>query len=93
MKALFQAVILKGKSRHGKNRIQQHGDQWFVKEVCKFNGEDAMMLRSQDRTFPIRSRGNPNEEWKTVHIHDERWVLLKNDPDFLYFTQECINVY
>tara|TARA_E500000318_G_C3536520_1_gene202799 strand:- start:113 stop:373 length:261 start_codon:yes stop_codon:yes gene_type:complete len=85
MKALFQAVILKGKSRHGKNRIQQHGDQWFVQEVGKFNGEDAMMLRSQDRTFPIRSRGNPNEEWKTVHIHDERWVLLKNDPNFLYF--------
>ena len=85
MKALFQAVILKGKSRHGKNRIQQHGDQWFVQEVGKFNGEDAMMLRSQDRTFPIRSRGNPNEEWKTVHTHDERWVLLKNDPDFLYF--------
>ena len=85
MKALFQAVILKGKSRHGKNRIQQHGDQWFVQEVGKFNGEDAMMLRSQDRTFPIRSRGNPNEEWKTVHVHDERWVLLKNDPNFLYF--------
>ena len=78
-------IVLKGKSRHGKNRIQQHGEQWFVKEFGKFNGEDAMILRSERRTFPIRSRGNPKEEWKTVMTHDERWVLLKNDPNFLYF--------
>ena len=84
-KALFQPVILKGKTRHGKNRIQQHGEQWFVKEFGKFCGEDAMMLRSERETFPIRARGNPKEEWKTVMIHDERWVLLKNDPNFIFF--------
>ena len=78
--ALFQAVILKGKSRHGKNRIQQHGDQWFVKEFGKFCGEDAMLLRSEGRTFKL------GDNW----IRDSRWVLLRDDPDFLYFNQECM---
>ena len=26
-------VVLTGKTRHGKNRIQQHGKLWFVQEV------------------------------------------------------------
>ena len=78
-------VILKGKTRHGKNRIQQHGDQWFVKEFGKFNGEDAMMLRSENETFAIRGRGNSKQEWMTTWMHDNRWVLLKNDPNFLFF--------
>ena len=75
-KALLQPVILKGKSRHGKNRIQQHGDQWFVKEFGKFGGADAMLLRSERRTFNLGDK----------MIHDSRWVLLKNDPNFLFFT-------
>lgn len=74
-KALFQPVILKGKTRHGKNRIEQHGDQWFVEELGKFNGQDAMMLRSAGKTFKL------GDNW----IRDSRWVLLKNDPNFLYF--------
>jgi len=73
-KALFQPVILKGKTRHGKNRIEQHGDQWFVEELGKFNGQDAMMLRSAGRTFKL------GDNW----IRDGRWVLLKNDPNFTW---------
>ena len=69
--ALFQAVILKGKSRHGKNRIQQHGSLWFVEQFAKFRGQDAMWLRSENKT----DKGG----------FDGRWVLLKDDPNFLYF--------
>lgn len=69
--ALFQAVILKGKSRHGKNRIQQHGSLWFVEQFAKFRGQDAMWLRSENKT----DKGG----------FDGRWVLLRDDPDFLYF--------
>ena len=72
---VMKQVVLKGKSRHGKNRIQQHGDQWFVKEFGKFCGEDAMLLRSEGRTFKL------GDNW----IRDSRWVLLRDDPDFLYF--------
>ena len=38
-----QKVLLKGKSRHGKNRIQQHGDLWTVTKLGQFNGNDAFM--------------------------------------------------
>ena len=67
----MKPVILKGKSRHGKNRIQQHGSLWFVENFAKFRGQDAMRLRSENKT----DKGG----------FDERWVLLKDDPNFLYF--------
>jgi hypothetical protein len=31
-------VWLEGKSRHGKNRIEQHGNPWTVNAKGKFNG-------------------------------------------------------
>jgi len=68
---VMKQVVLKGKSRHGKNRIQQHGSLWFVEELAKFRGQDAMLLRSENKT----DNGG----------FDGRWVLLKDDPDFLFF--------
>jgi hypothetical protein len=59
-------VLLRGKTRHGKNRINQHGNIWLVENIDKFGGEPAMFLRSLNKT-------------------EGRWVLLKNDPNFLYF--------
>ena len=77
-------VILKGKTRHGKSRIAQHGSKWFVEKVDKFRGQPAMFLRSENETFAIRGRGNSKQEWKTTWMHDNRWVLLKDDPDFIW---------
>ena len=77
-------VILKGKTRHGKNRIAQHGSKWFVEKVDKFRGQPAMFLRSENETFAIRGRGNSKQEWKTSWMHDNRWVLLKDDPNFIW---------
>ena len=78
-------VLLKGKTRHGKNRINQHGEMWLIERVETFQGQPAMFLRSEKETFVIRGRGNPKEEWKTTLIHDNRWVLLRYDPNFLWF--------
>lgn len=65
-------VILVGKTRHGKNRINQHGNKWLVMEVGKFRGQPALSLRSFDKT----------EGPKDNKVFDSRWVLLQNDPNF-----------
>ena len=61
-------VKLKGKTRHGKNRINQHGNHWLVTHVGKFQAQPAVMLRSMKQT----DRGN----------FDGRWVQLNDDSNF-----------
>ena len=68
-------VELVGKTRHGKNRINQHGNKWLVMEVGKFQGQPALALRSFDKTEG--PKGNKG--------FDSRWVLLENDPNFVIF--------
>ena len=65
-------VKLKPHSRHGKNRINQHGDRWVVMNVSTFRGHPAVHLRSMDKTFKMGS------SW----VFDGRWVLLQNDENF-----------
>ena len=65
-------VLLKGKTRHGKNRINQHGDMWMIEKVSTFQGQPAMFLRSKNKT----DKGG----------FDSRWVLLRDDPNFLWFS-------
>ena len=64
-------VLLKGKTRHGKNRINQHGDMWLIEKVSTFQGQPSMLLRSENKT----DKGD----------FDGRWVLLRDDPNFLWF--------
>ena len=71
-----QKVLLKGKSRHGKNRIEQHGDLWTVTGKGTFNGHPAMRLTSERESFNI---GHGKK------IKDNRWVFLTDDPNFLFF--------
>lgn len=65
-------VKLKGITRHGKNRINEHGDKWLVEEVSTFSGRPALKLCSANETFKVGDR------W----IHDGRWVLIKGDMNF-----------
>jgi len=65
-------VRLSPKSRHGKNRINQHGDTWVVMNVSTFRGQPAVNLRSMGKTFKMGS------SW----VFDGRWVQLNNDSDF-----------
>lgn len=63
-------IVLEGISRHGKNRIHQHGNVWFVDEVRG----DRMSLISEHKTFKLGDK----------MMHDARWVLLKNDSNFTW---------
>lgn len=70
---MMEKVLLTGKSRHGKNRINQHGKLWFVQDIGTFRGSPAMHLRSEFKT----------EGPKDKKGFDSRWVLLQNDPNFV----------
>jgi len=66
-------VELKGRSKHGKDRVAQHGNPWTINEQGVFNGNKAVRMRSERETFNLG---------KGRKIHDERWVFLKDDPNF-----------
>ena len=68
-------IVLKGKTRHGKNRVQQHGMEWIIQSVANFQGQPAMFLRSKSKTFKLGEH----------MIHDTRWVKLRDDPNFIFF--------
>ena len=67
-----ESIKLVPKTRHGKNRIHQHGDEWEILNLSKFKGQPALHLRSKGKTFKMGS------SW----VFDGRWVLLNNDSDF-----------
>ena len=69
-----QVVVLTGITRHGKNRINQHGVNWSVKEVRG----NRMLLESKFKTEGPKD--NKGFDW--------RWVELQNDPNFTW-AMEC----
>jgi len=66
-------IKLKPKSRHGKNRIDQHGESWIVEK----ENTTTFFLRSLNKTW--RSTSGTME-------HDKRQVLKVNDLDFEVLT-------
>ena len=59
-------ITLTGKSRHGKNRVKEQGDQWKVKKLqdkvfCKNNGNGAMLVSLTPKGL-IRWIGLPIDE-------------------------------
>lgn len=65
-------ITLKGITRHGKNRIHQHGNVWDVVSEGKFRGFEAWNLKSLEKT----------EGPRDAKVHDGRWVHKNNDPNF-----------
>ena len=66
-------LILKGKTKHGKSRITEHGELWKVTMIKKV--EKKMRLESLNDTFKF------NGEWRK----DVRWVnieIVRNDEHF-----------
>lgn len=79
-----RSVILSGKTRHGKNRINQHGDRWKIREVATFLGQPAVHVESMHNTFSIKVRdAAKTKEWTTKKLKDSRWVHLRNDSNFV----------
>jgi hypothetical protein len=71
------SILLKGKSEFGKSRIQLHGDEWIVEHVASVQGRPSINVRSKYRTLRLGEG--------TTLVHAYRWILFRNDPDFLYF--------
>lgn len=55
-------VTLKGVTRHGKNRINQHGERWMIIELR--NGK--MLVESAAET----DKGG--FDWRWVDLHDDK---------------------
>jgi hypothetical protein len=62
-------IKLVGISRHGKNRINEHGNAWLVKAVK----DGRVSLSSLENTF--KSKTLPPSP-------DGRWVQLRDDENF-----------
>ena len=83
-------VRLTGKTRHGKNRINQHGDVWVVENsgmaqtiilasaIGQFRGQEAIGLRSLNKTE------GPVEPATGERMFDRRWVLVRGDENFTW---------
>lgn len=74
---------LKGKTNHGKNRINQHGSTWMVNTQCngsgtggwnKCLGPEKIMLESLNETFGGFADGRK--------VKDGRWISVTDDPNF-----------
>lgn len=74
-------ITLKPLTKHGKDRIAQHGDRWMITDLK----EGKAILRSEHETFTIRARdADDTDKWTTKKIHDTRWIHLNNDKDFTW---------
>jgi len=83
-------VRLTGKTRHGKNRINQHGDVWVVENpgmaqtiilasaIGRFRGQEAIGLRSLNKTE------GPKDRETGERMFDRRWVLVRGDENFTW---------
>ena len=77
-------VILSGKTRHGKNRINEHGERWKIREISTFLGRPAIHVESMNNTFSVRVRdAAKTKEWTTKKLKDSRWVHLRDDDNFV----------
>ena len=66
---------LKGKSKHGKNRIQQFGTEW----MCTKISERIHTSTHQRLPGPFAMILSPTG--------DSRWIAVEDDPNFI--VQEC----
>lgn len=64
-------VILKGKTRHGKCRVDQWGHEWRMIAAATFQGRPALLLES------LRGRSGDY-----APPYDLRWVHLREDRNF-----------
>ena len=77
-------VQLKPKSRHGKNRVKQHGDMWKVKNIVDDHIIGKGFVRSSNAPGPwlwlesINCKCSTCDKWG----QDGRWVSEVRDDNF-----------
>ena len=65
----MKLVKLKGKTKHGKQRIKQHGEWWKV----EYEETNKIHLTSLEETFTVKPG---------LKTTDGRWLDLPTDRDF-----------
>lgn len=77
-------VVLQGKTRHGKNRIREHGNRWVVKRtensVLCLDGAPGIHLTVPDCECSTCKKWGP----------DWRWIRQTNDSNFEILRRETI---
>jgi len=68
-------ITLRGKSKHGKNRIQQFGTEFWVSEIR----DHIHTAKHSSVSGPFAMVFSPTG--------DNRWIAVKNDPDFEVLNQ------
>lgn len=63
-------ITLKGRSKHGKNRIQQFGTEFWVSEIR----DSIHTTKHTGVAGPFAMVFSPTG--------DHRWIAVKDDPDF-----------
>ena len=76
-------VTLKGRSRHGKNRINQFGDSFTIVDVRDTIATTAH--RGCMGPFAFLNADQPNL------LEGSRWISLRDDPDFEITQFELVN--
>ena len=75
---MYMGLIMKlrGKTRHGKNRVSQHGSRWSVVRET----DSILCLDNQPGKWveSIDCSCSTCEKWG----QDGRWILDNNDPNF-----------
>ena len=77
-------VKLKGKSRHGKNRVNQHGNIWKVMKINEGRDFGKGFIRSSDAPGPWFWLESINCKCSTCNKfgQDGRWVSEVRDDNF-----------
>ena len=88
---MVEVVILRGKTRHGKNRVREHGDRWVVVRRTEEN---------LGPRFHVPVNASPPWLWlETTDCEcstcekwgqDGRWVAENNDLNFEILRRETI---
>jgi|TARA_B100001094_G_C18082945_1_gene746196 hypothetical protein len=65
-------IELKGKSKHGKNRIQQFGTEWL-----------CIKISERIHTSKHQRLAGPFAMLVSMDLEDLRWIAVKDDPDFI----------
>ena len=58
-------LMLRGITRHGKNRIRENGDMW---EILAVDGQNSSILATKVSLMPLSGTGN----WRWVDVPDDR---------------------
>ena len=80
MISLGDKLILTGKTRHGKNRINEHGNTWIIQSPTHTSVEFS---NTRGRWVNVRSIDNTFRIGEKTFTTDSRWINLDGDDNFI----------